>query len=115
MNMCKNHLGRSKRGKLKELRLFLLQTIHLSEPADAVFERLEGERQLESWMQVLPVKIRELMTLRYINDLPLAEAAEVLDIPLGTVKSRLNKGLQLAKKHLDTEAMMVTKGGECLE
>ncbi|MBD0378570.1 RNA polymerase sigma factor [Paenibacillus sp. WST5] len=115
VNLCKNQLERSKRGKLKELKLFLLQTMHLSEPAETVFERIEGDRQLERWLQALPVKIRAVMTLRYINDLPLAEVAEVLDIPLGTVKSRLNKGLQLAKKHLNTETKMVMKGGECLE
>ena len=36
---------------------------------------------------------RVILTLHYVDGLPLAEAAEELDVSLGTVKSRLAYGL----------------------
>ncbi len=41
----------------------------------------------------LPVDQRAVMVLHFYLDLPLTTAAEILDIPVGTAKSRLNRGL----------------------
>jgi RNA polymerase sigma-70 factor (ECF subfamily) len=38
--------------------------------------------------------------LRYFNDLSYQEIAEALEIPLGTVKSRLNKSLRYLKEQM---------------
>ena len=48
-----------------------------SEPLDAVLSGLSAER-------------REVLTLRFVDGLSLEEIAAVLDIPIGTVKSRLH-------------------------
>lgn len=40
-------------------------------------------------LQQLALRDREVLTLFYLDDLSLVEVAEVLEIPLGTVKSRL--------------------------
>ena len=45
-------------------------------------------------IMALPVQQREALILRYDQDLSLAEIAEVLSIPIGTVKSRLSLGLR---------------------
>ncbi len=37
---------------------------------------------------------RAALVLRYFNDLPYDEIARALDVPLGTVKSRINHGLK---------------------
>lgn len=37
---------------------------------------------------------RDVLTLCVINDFPLAQAAETLDVPVGTVKSRLSRAKQ---------------------
>ena len=42
----------------------------------------------------LPDEHREVLTLRFVDDLSLQEVAEALAIPLGTVKSRLHHGLR---------------------
>src|SRR5262245_3299526 len=42
----------------------------------------------------LPVDQRAVMVLHFYLDLPLTEAAAVLDIPVGTAKSRLHRGLE---------------------
>lgn len=41
----------------------------------------------------LPGGQREVLQLRFVDDLPLQEIAEALEIPLGTVKSRLHLGI----------------------
>jgi len=48
-------------------------------------------------------KHRTVLVLRYLNDLPYTEIAEVLDIPLGTVKSRLNHALVCLKGQMVPE------------
>lgn len=47
---------------------------------------------------------REAILLRYYHELSLAEIAETLNIPLGTVKSRLANGLRHLKSLLEAEA-----------
>ncbi len=48
----------------------------------------------------LPVHQREAIILRYCQDLSLAEIAEALAIPIGTVKSRLSLGLRTLRLQL---------------
>ena len=48
----------------------------------------------------LPVIEREILTLFYLQELSLGEVAEVLAIPVGTVKSRLFRARQLLRREL---------------
>jgi RNA polymerase sigma-70 factor, ECF subfamily len=48
----------------------------------------------------LPARSRVVLTLHYLDDLPLREVSDVLDIPLGTVKSRLSYGLNALRRTL---------------
>ena len=58
----------------------------------------------DDWAQVqravaqLPVSQRIVVVLYYLKDLSLQEIAVILDIPVGTVKSRLHYGRQSLKK-----------------
>jgi RNA polymerase sigma-70 factor (sigma-E family) len=47
---------------------------------------------LREALAALPRAYREVIVLHYLADLPVAEVAEVLRIPAGTVKSRLHRG-----------------------
>ncbi|MCE9582445.1 MAG: sigma-70 family RNA polymerase sigma factor [Planctomycetes bacterium] len=47
----------------------------------------------------MPEAYREALALRFFEDLPYEEIAEMLDVPLGTVKSRIHNGLELLKGH----------------
>lgn len=47
--------------------------------------------------------IRAVLLLHFREEMPLAEVAAVLDIPLGTVKSRLSFGLKSIRKALRAE------------
>ena len=44
-------------------------------------------------LAALPAGQREAITLRFVDGLTLAEIAQALDLPLGTVKSRLHLGI----------------------
>ena len=53
----------------------------------------------------LPPSYREVLTLRFHEDMELEEIARVVDSPLSTVKSRLYRGLEMLRKWLkDIEA-----------
>ncbi len=43
-------------------------------------------------MEELPEELRAALVLRDVADLDYAEIAEVLDVPVGTVKSRISRG-----------------------
>jgi RNA polymerase sigma-70 factor (ECF subfamily) len=49
-------------------------------------------------LTALPEEQREVLLLRFVDGLSLAEIAEVMDIPLGTVKSRLHNALQTLRQ-----------------
>ena len=51
----------------------------------------------------LPVDQRAVMVLHFYLDLPLTDVAEILDIPPGTAKSRLHRGLATLRTALAVE------------
>lgn len=51
----------------------------------------------------LPLLEREALTLFYLRELSLADVAQVLDVPIGTVKSRLFRARHLLRQQLDLE------------
>ncbi len=51
-------------------------------------------------MDLLSPKHRIVVVLHYMNGLNLAEIAEVVDCPIGTVKSRLHYALRRLRAHL---------------
>jgi len=48
----------------------------------------------------LPTNEREILILRFADEFSLADISETLSIPVGTVKSRLNRALTLLRKKL---------------
>lgn len=68
------------------------------EPPAPAPER-DAALDLQRAVRALPVEFRAVVALRFAADLSYKEIAEVLDIPLGTVQSRLNRALdRLAKE-----------------
>jgi RNA polymerase sigma factor (sigma-70 family) len=55
----------------------------------------------------LPLIEREVLTLFYLRELSLGEVADVLNIPLGTVKSRLFRARQLLRRELEARGDLV--------
>jgi len=60
--------------------------------ADRHTERLPDRLLLDDALDRLPEDLRIAVVLRDVADLDYAEIAEVLDVPVGTVKSRISRG-----------------------
>ncbi len=60
--------------------------------------------QLKQALLKLSVNQRVVVVMFYINDLSVQEIAEILDIPVGTVKSRLHYGRQALKEVLEKQS-----------
>ena len=53
---------------------------------------------LESGLASLPIIERETLTLFYLRELSLEEIAGLVDVPVGTVKSRLFRARQMLRR-----------------
>lgn len=58
------------------------------DPAD----ELAGTRDVVAALRVIPEEFRTAVVLADLQDLPYEEIAKVLDVPIGTVKSRVHRG-----------------------
>lgn len=73
--------------------------IHIGEPLNElplpVPKNIGGSRaELAAVLAVLPDEQREVILMRFVDDMKIVEIAKVLNIPVGTVKSRLHNALQ---------------------
>lgn len=55
------------------------------------WEEAEARREVEEALMQLPLAYRTVLTLFYIEDLPVREIAQILDMPVGTVKTHLHR------------------------
>jgi RNA polymerase sigma-70 factor (ECF subfamily) len=60
--------------------------------------------EIERGLRRLSIEQRSVLVVTYYLDLPLAEAAATLRIPLGTMKSRLNRALEALRASLEADA-----------
>ena len=72
--------------------------------ADGFDENELAEQMLvRKAVAALPEKYREIIVMRYYLDMEYQDIADAAVIPLGTVKSRLNRAVSVLKKHLGGE------------
>ena len=69
-------------------------------PSKAIEEQRENKLLFEA-LRRLPLDLQVALELFYWEELEGAELAVVLEIPLGTVKSRLRRGKELLRKHME--------------
>jgi RNA polymerase sigma-70 factor (ECF subfamily) len=88
---CTRMARRERRRDLVEVHVTLDEDpMAPDDPAMGLAERDRLERELDR----LPLEQRAVMVLHFFLDLPLTDAAEILDVPIGTAKSRLHRGLE---------------------
>jgi len=68
-----------------------------------LFSRGEEEASIRASLERIPAIHREVLLLRFQEDLLLEEIAVVLSLPLSTVKSRLYRALQFLRESLERE------------
>lgn len=69
---------------------------------DEALHRLQEDSVVAKALAQIPPEQRELLILSYVEDLPQSEIATRLQIPLGTVKSRMRLAYRRMKKMLET-------------
>lgn len=68
--------------------------------------------QLERGLARIPVDQRAAIVLVYYLDLPLADAAQAMGVPVGTAKSRLNRAIQAMRAAIDADDREPTRAAE---
>lgn len=104
-----NHTGRGKLPSMVPLELpddgpaFEPEEDARMQP-EALYEQAEQRRELEALIEKLPTHYRDLVSLYYFEELSQKEIAEVLSLPLGTVKVYIHRGIRQLRKLLDEQS-----------
>jgi RNA polymerase sigma-70 factor (ECF subfamily) len=72
----------------------------LAGESDTSEPRLDSTLDVHDAVRALPEEFRSVVLLRYVADLSYKEIASVLDLPLGTVQSRLKRALDKLEANL---------------
>ncbi|MFB9326402.1 sigma-70 family RNA polymerase sigma factor [Paenibacillus aurantiacus] len=92
----------------EKLRIGPIQTSDWRE--ERRIQQMDERLDLLPILQTLPHKFREVIVLRYYQDCTLEEMAELLKVPLGTVKSRHHQALKHMRRLF--EQLGLRKEGE---
>ncbi len=69
-----------------------IEAINVIDETDELIDKLSNKKIAEL-VNLLPYKLKQVIILRYLNEYSQEEVAKILNIPLGTVKSRINAAL----------------------
>ncbi|AFM01316.1 MULTISPECIES: RNA polymerase sigma factor [Desulfitobacterium] len=95
VNCCKQNLRQKKK-------VILLQ--ELPEGSyEGSFHEHEEQMAFEAYLTQLKPHYQEVLRLRFLLDMDYQTIADLLKIPLGTVKSRMHTGLQKLKQRMEVE------------
>jgi RNA polymerase sigma-70 factor (ECF subfamily) len=97
VNCCKNSLK-------KKNKVVLFDSLHEEQQGNTV-EQKDEQLSLEKHLGELNTKQQEAIRLRYFMDMDYQSIAEILEIPVGTVKSRISIGLNRLKAVLGGEGL----------
>jgi RNA polymerase sigma-70 factor, ECF subfamily len=103
MNTCRNHIRKQSKISLGHEFMIWITRIIDSQRVEEQIESKEQKKHLAELIHRLKPKIREVILLKYLHELKNDEIAKVLDIPVGTVKSRANKGILLLRMMMEEE------------
>jgi RNA polymerase sigma-70 factor (ECF subfamily) len=90
------------------------QTVHLTElgdydepsddpGSDDVLIAAEEQSLVNRALREIPEEQKQILILSYVEDVPQTEIAERLNLPLGTVKSRMRLAYRRMRKLLENE------------
>ncbi|MGH7987891.1 MAG: sigma-70 family RNA polymerase sigma factor [Candidatus Binataceae bacterium] len=79
-------------------------------PESLLLDRMLG-RQIEAALAALPADFREALLLIDVQELDYQEAATILSVPIGTIKSRVSRGRALLREMLRAFAFPRRKTG----
>ncbi|HSJ84263.1 MAG TPA: sigma-70 family RNA polymerase sigma factor [Acidimicrobiia bacterium] len=100
VNTCYDHLRRSGRRPTQPLP----EHVDPSDPsAEEAIDSAALRPEIESALALIPTDFRDAVILSDLEGLTMPEAAEVLGVPIGTVKSRVFRGRRLLAELLGNQ------------
>ncbi len=109
INTCRDHFRRSHPTLSMTDEKNRVMAIADEDPSYAPLEQVEREelrRELRECLSRLDPKYREVIILREIQEMSYDDIAKVLDVPVGTVRSRISRG----REHLAVLARQAFRG-----
>lgn len=79
---------------------FYPQLVDLATNPEQIITRREDSQRILQALHSLPLKYREVIVLRYLQDLSYTEIGNILELSPGTVKVRLHRAREQLKKML---------------
>ena len=109
-NACRDWIKATRQRGLEETyeddthAMEMTRSIHATpEAPDMAAERSDDARWLRACILSLPSDFREVVVLRELEALPYKEISAIVDVPIGTVMSRLSRGRDLLRQRLLAE------------
>ena len=100
VNTCYDHIRRAQRRPTQPIP----DHVDPSDPsAEAAVESAALRPEIQSALALIPADFRDAVVLSDLEGLTMPEAAEVLGVPIGTVKSRVFRGRRLLAEHLGNQ------------
>ncbi len=97
VNTCYDQLRRAKRRATDPMP----EHIEVADPlAEGNIDSAAMRHEIEAALAAIPVDFRAAIVLSDIEGMSLPEVAQVLGVPVGTVKSRVFRGRRLLARHL---------------
>lgn len=106
-NLCKNHLRQRKKRQTVTTSTEMTETVAapITQRPDIVFQKTEIQQKVWEGIAELPEKFREIIMLCHFQDMSYEQMARVLDIPRGSVMSRLYYARQKLRQILEKKGV----------
>ena len=102
VNLAISHLRRQKLARFLPARLYVA-------PDRREYDRAEARDVVTRALQALSPKLRAAVVLHYYEGLTREEIAEVLQVPAGTVASRIAKAVAIMRKTMGSDQQFKTE------
>jgi RNA polymerase sigma-70 factor (ECF subfamily) len=100
VNICLTHRRRRASAIVEPLSEHGAALLDTSEPANAVAERRETQAAVQQAILSLPPMYRAVIILYHLEERPYSEIAELLDLPINTVRTHLHRGRAMLREKL---------------
>jgi len=103
-NCSLKQLEQRKRDKALQVAMqeeHLLEYTSSDERANAELEARDSQALVHEHLSLLPAKYRIVLVLRHLQEMTYEEMAEILTVPIGTIKTHLFRARNLLKEHLE--------------
>lgn len=107
MNVCHTYLKKESAHQMRQTLTELEHTIHQTQSPNPEDILIAEDRKTMVWaaIQTLTPAQADVITLYYLKEYDYTEISEILQMPMGTVKSHLHRGKNALKEHLEKELL----------